>query len=116
MRDEHDRRARGGLDAQHLGLQRVARDGIECPERLVHQEDGRVRRERPCDADALLLAAREMAGIARAIPLRIERQHFEQFGDAVADLGARPAEQLRHGADILLHRPVRGKRPIDWMA
>src|ERR671915_1196373 len=45
------------LNAQELVLEPLARDGVDSPEGLVHQHDGGVRRQRPRDPYALLLAA-----------------------------------------------------------
>ena len=52
---------------QELVLQPRARDRVDRAERLVHQHHRRVGRERARDADALLLAARQLAGKAVAI-------------------------------------------------
>ena len=56
MRHEHDCLAHRALDAHELLLQALARDAVHRAERLVHQEDGRIRRERPRETDALPLA------------------------------------------------------------
>src|SRR5215469_14475499 len=47
-------------DAPHLVLQRAAGERVERGERLVHQHDLRLDRERPRDADALFHAAGEL--------------------------------------------------------
>ena len=47
VRDEHHRRAGLGTDAQQLGLHVLAGHLVERPERLVHQQQRRMRRERP---------------------------------------------------------------------
>ena len=48
--------------AQELVLQPVAGDRVDGAERLVHQQHGRVGRQRPGHADALPLAAGELVG------------------------------------------------------
>ena len=105
MRHQHDGAARQAVNAQHLLLQRAARDRIERAEGLIHQQHFRVRRQRPRHADALLLAARELM---RQTPrqMRIQTEQRQQLVYPRADAGFRPAEQRRHGGDIFFHRPV----------
>ena len=67
VRDEDDRLAQLALDPQELVLEPGARDRVDRAERLVHQHDGRVRRERASETDALALAARELGGEPLAI-------------------------------------------------
>src|SRR5258708_5009776 len=55
VRHEHDGLAALAMDARDLRLQRVAGDRIERAERLVHEQDIGIRRERAGDADPLLL-------------------------------------------------------------
>ena len=54
------------LDAAELAVQLGTRDRIERAERLVHQENRRIDRQRPRNADALPLAARELVRPPRA--------------------------------------------------
>ena len=54
-----------GLDAPELAVQLAARDRIERAERLVHQQDRRIGRERARHADALPLPAGQMLGPPR---------------------------------------------------
>ena len=58
--DEHDRLAHHALEAQQLVLQAISGDRIDGPERLVHQQDVRVRPERSGDADALALSPAQL--------------------------------------------------------
>ena len=60
VRDEHDCAAGLLPDAQELHVQPLAGHLVERAERLVHQEQRRVERQRPRDRDALLHAAREL--------------------------------------------------------
>jgi hypothetical protein len=55
--DDDDRVVRLQLGHELLDLEGRAR--VECGARLVHQDDLRLRRDRPCDAQPLLLAARQ---------------------------------------------------------
>ena len=61
--------------------ERVAGEGIERAERLVHQHDPRPRRERARDADALALAAGQFVRKAVAILRAVEPHQIEQFVD-----------------------------------
>ena len=99
--DEDDRLPHLVLDPQQLLLQPRAGDRIERAERLVHQHHRRVGRERACEADALALAARDLRRVAGAVVLRRQVDEVEQLVDAGGDLLLRPAEQLRHGGDVL---------------
>ncbi len=81
--------------------QRVAGEGIERAERLVHQHDARLGGERPRHADALALPAGEFMGEAVAIGRALQPHQIEQFIDARGSLRGRPAEQLRRDADIV---------------
>ncbi len=88
------------LQAQELVLQALAVDRVDRPEGLVHQHHQRVGGERPGDADALLLAAGELRRVAVA-ELGVEADQLQQLGGAGPDPVLLPAQQLRHGADVL---------------
>ena len=60
--DEDDGLAELALQPEELLLQLVADDRVDGAERLVHQHHRRVGGQRAGDADALLLAAGELAG------------------------------------------------------
>ena len=64
VRDENDGLGEVLLQPQEFLLQFVPHHGIHGAERLVHQQDGRIGGERPGHADALLLAAGELGGVA----------------------------------------------------
>ena len=89
--DEDRRRARVAQHPAHVVAHRRAQARVERGERLVQQHERRVDGERPGERDALLLAARELVGIA---PRQAgEPDHLEQLGDAlarVARVGRRP--------------------------
>ena len=61
--------------------ERVAGEGIERAERLVHQHDARLCRQRPRHADALALAARQFMRQAVAVLGAVEPHQIEQFVD-----------------------------------
>ena len=50
------------IDALQVAHDDVAGGRVEARDRLVGQQDRGLLRQRPCDADALLLAAREVGG------------------------------------------------------
>ena len=104
--DHEDGLAGRRVDADHLGLQRVAGDGVEGAEGLVHQQDVGVCGERAGKADALLLAAGELMRAPVAEGRRVELDQGHQFVDALVDALLRPAEQARHGGDIVADAPV----------
>ena len=66
--------------------------------------------ERTGDRDALLLAARELRGIALVVARQLDE--LEHALDPVADLGRGPALQLEAEGDVAVHRHVREKRVI----
>ncbi len=80
---------------------------IQRPERLVHQEQPRIGRERARDADALPLSARELA---RATSGRTPPP-ASRPGTAAAAHARRgvpgPVEETGHRLDVVLHAPVR---------
>ena len=107
VRHHHRREPEPIVQRADLLLEQIAGDRIEGPERLVHQQDRGLRRERPRDAHPLPLPARERR--RRPIPVdpRLEADRIEQFVDPFRDPGRRPAHEPGHGADVLAHRPVR---------
>ena len=67
MGDEQDGLAGRGVDARKLALQRFARDRVERGERLVHQQDVGLDRERPRQRHPLALTAGQLMGITAGI-------------------------------------------------
>ena len=63
--DEHDGLVQLALQRGELALQLGAHDRVDGAERLVHQQHRRVGGERAGDADALLLAARQLRRVLR---------------------------------------------------
>ena len=68
-----------------------ADDRIERAERLVHQQKRGLRRERPRDADPLLLAARQLVRVLGRRTRRVELEQLEQFVDADASIRLCPS-------------------------
>ena len=80
--------------------ERIAGEGIERAERLVHQHDARSCGKRPRHADALALAAGEFMRQTVAILRAVEPHQIEQFVDPRGNLGGRRAQQFWRDADI----------------
>jgi hypothetical protein len=109
--DEHDRLPEIGLQLQQLPLQLPPDDGVDRAEGLVHEQDVRVRCERPGHAHALLLAARELAGVAAAEG-RIEPDALEQARRRRARRASGRAGEDRHGDHVVDHGAVRQEAPV----
>src|SRR5438105_356619 len=103
--DEEDGLPDPLLQRQQLVLELAADERVERRERLVHEQDVRIGRERPREPDALLHAAGELAAIALG-PLREPDERQLLLDDAPALLG-RVAPQLEPEADVVAHRPPR---------
>ena len=109
--DEDDGLAGRLLDARELVLQGVAGDRVERGERLVHQQEVGVGGERAGDPDALLLAAGQLVRVFAAIGLGVEAEQLPAARrPGRATRVARPAQQARHGRDVVLDPPMR-KQP-----
>ena len=72
------------LEAQELVLEALADDRVDGAERLVHEHHRRVGGERAGHADALALAARQLARVAIAVARRIEADQRQQLVGALA--------------------------------
>ena len=95
------------VQAPQLLLEPRARDRVERAERLVHQQHRRIGGERAREADALALPARELApGSAARPPARARRARAARPTRS-RDPRLRPAEQARHGGDVVGDRHVR---------
>ena len=79
-----------------LALQLLARDGIERAKGLVEQQNVRVERERPGEADALLHAAGNFVRIVAGETFKADEPH-EAFGalGAFAPAAASPPPSRR---------------------
>src|SRR5437588_541289 len=103
--DEEDGLPDPLLQRQQLVLELAADERVERRERLVHEQDVRIGRDRPREPDALLHAAGELAAIALG-PLREPDERELLVDDAPALLG-RVAPQLEPEADVVAHRSPR---------
>ena len=108
--DEQDRLAELLLQPLHLVLQALAGERVDRAEGLVHEQQGGVGRERAGDADPLRLAARKLARPLGPVDVRVEPDQVEQLVDARVGPLPVPAEQARHGRDVLADGHV-GEQP-----
>src|SRR4029079_8557405 len=67
----------------------------------------RARRGRRARAAALPLAAGELARVAVAVLRRVEPDDRQQLFGPLAEPGLRPAQQARHGRDVVADRLMR---------
>ena len=97
--------------ALQLPARALAQRRVEVRERLVEQQDARVRRERPGEGDALLLAAGDL-GHAPVLEPR-EPGERERLGDARGRSAARRAPAaLEPEGDVLADGHVREERVV----
>ena len=110
VRDEHDGGLGGGTDPQQFGLHVLTGHLVERAERFVHQQQRRMRGERPGDGDTLLHPAGQLpracarrspaAGRVRASPRRACRrlalsQPLSSSGSSMFLRDGAPVEQAR---------------------
>ena len=102
MRDEDNRRAACFPDAEQLRVQPLARHLVERAERLVHQKERRVERERARDRHALLHSAGQLPRMVVAEAAQLDE--IEHLLDALASPLAIPAGELERQRDVLHDR------------
>ncbi len=96
------------LEELELELHLLAQLPVEGAERLVEQQDRRAVDERPCERDALLLAAGELGGLAVGEAAHLH--HVERGRHALADLGLGRPTLLQAVGDVLGDAHVREER------
>src|SRR5262245_6839213 len=92
------------LELLELELHPIAELLVERAQRLVEEEHGRARDESPGQGHPLLLAARELARIARAV--RGQLHEGEGFPHAPLDLAARHPRHAETKGHVLEHGAV----------
>ena len=97
------------LQKVEFALQFISSQRIERAERLIHQQNFRIARQRPRHAYTLPLPARQLMRIAKC-QFRWQPDNLQHFLDARADAFLRPAFDFRYQAYVLRHREVR-KQP-----
>ena len=89
---DHDRgQAELAVQLAKIVAERVAGEGVERAERLVHQHDARLGGERTRHADALALAAGKFVRQAVAILRAVQPHEIEQFVDPRGNFSGRGA-------------------------
>ena len=99
------------LNAAELDVQLGARERIERAERLVHQENRRIGRQRARDADALPLSAGQLVGPALREAAVVEADQLEHLAHARVDPFGRPPLEPRHDGDVVARASCAGKSP-----
>jgi hypothetical protein len=94
VRDEQHRLLLRGPQAEHLVLHQLARLDVERRERLVHQDDVGVERQRLREARALAHAARQLVRIA--VAEAAEADALEPFVGLRRGVGDAAELQARH--------------------
>ena len=104
MRDDDHRHAELGIHALQQVEHLHGRARVERARRLVAQHVMRAVRQRAGDGHALLLAARKLARIARALSSRLTRRSSSWARSALASFGH--AAHLEGEHDVLQHRAL----------
>ncbi len=112
--DEDHRLADLAVEPPQLVLQPEARDRVERAERLVHQQHGRVCRERAGEPDALALAAGQLRGVALGVGL-LEPDELEQLAGALLRSAASAQPSSRGTVAMFSPIVMCGKRPTCWI-
>ena len=99
-----------GVEPLELAPHLEAELGVEVRERLVEEQHPRLDGQRAGDRHPLLLAAGELARIARLI-LR-ELHQLEHPAHALSDLRSGPAAQRQAEGDVVEHGQVREQRVV----
>ena len=105
-----DRRVEILVEPLDLGSHLHAQLGIEVGQRLVHQEDGGIADQRAAERDALLLAARQLPGLALEKVGDVE--HARCVAHLLVDLGRRHPAHLQREGEVLVDRLVGVERVV----
>ena len=101
MRHEDGGHAGAFPDLQQFVLELLARQRVECAERLVHQQDAGIVGEHAGNCDALLHPARQLVRVAVGEALKAD--HPDEFVRGPCNLLARQMALPRSEADVLAH-------------
>jgi hypothetical protein len=107
VRDENDSFSKPTGERREFTLEFRARDGIERAERFIHQENRRIGRKRAGHADALTLAAGELAGVAVCKFRWIKSNEGQEFSNSNGSAATVPFFKGRHESNVLRDREVR---------
>jgi hypothetical protein len=104
--DKNDGLGQVLLQPQQFLLKFFADHRVHRTEGLIHQQDRRICGQCAGHPHALLLAARELRGVALA-QCAGQANDVEQFLRALACRGLRYSVEPGHGGDVIQHRAVR---------
>ncbi len=107
MGDENDSFAKAAGERREFALDFSTSDRIERAERFVHEQYRWIGRKRASNADALTLAAGELAGVAVCKFGRIKSNQVQEFSDSNGSAAAVPFFKRRYESDVLRDREVR---------
>ncbi len=100
--------AEAPLQVANLDAHAFAELGVEIGERLVEEEDVRLRGHGARQSHALLLSARELSGLAAFEPA--QAHHVERFLDAPCPLLLRQLAHAQAEGDVVGNRHMRKER------
>ncbi len=110
--DEDRGRAERGVDVLQLDRQFLAGEGVEGGERLVHQQDARLRQQRPAQGDALLHAAGQLVG--QALVEAGQPDRGEEMVGALEVRGPAARFMISAGSMTLASTERHGRRAGRW--
>lgn len=110
MGDEQDGQPQLPVEPPQQGQDRLGRGGVERGGGLVRQQHRRLGRERPRDADPLLLPAGQLRGVGpRAVGQAHEVEHLR---DPPGPGGPADAHDLQREGHVARHRARRQQREV----
>ncbi len=109
MGNEQDRLLDLAVDTQEFFLKSVAGNGVERAKWLVHKHGRWLCRQRPRQANPLLLTAGELGGVAASIRLGGQPDQVEQLLNPPVDPRFLPFEQSGNRGDVVRYPHVREK-------
>ena len=110
VRHEHGRHVHLRVQAAEPVAQLGSHARVERAERLVEEQDARLRGERAGERHPLPLAARELVRIAVGVAVQLDE--IEELVDALADLLLRPLPDRQREADVVAHGHVLERRVV----
>ena len=111
VRDPQHGLAEGIEQVAQFALQVVPGDRIECRQRLVAQQQWRVRQQGACDAHALALAAGQRGWVLVEQP-RVDMREFDDRGQPRGDAPAVPSQVACEQRDVVARGQVREQPAI----
>ncbi len=104
VRDDHGRRVRLVMETAEPLPELCPDAGVQCAERLVEEQHGRVDREGTGEPHALSLSTRELGGVPLGEALELDE--LQELVDALGDLRLRALADLQSERDVVVHGHV----------